>query len=234
MVAPDVWSAVWVLLASALFTVFSLLRFSFNIGVVERPLVQGLVWGLVVGDVTFAVSVSLVFELFWLDLIPAGTFIPPNTAASNLVVLALAAIFGFHDPSQVVFPILLSLPLAWVASRGEQFLRRRQDQGYDVLQSWLESGTEDQYRPQDLVRRAAVRSALAYFLFMLAVTTTMTVAVAWLLGLGFLRPPVAMFTWPHLWIAASLGGLLALRVPGAYGILTCGAFAVAVLSLFWG
>lgn len=232
MVGASDWAVVWMLLASGLFTVFSFLRFSCNIGVIERPLVQGLIWGLIIGDVTFAVSVALVFELFWLDLIPAGTFIPPNAAASNLAVLALAEIYGFHEPAQIVFPVLLALPLAWIASRGEQLLRRRQDQGYDTLQAWLRSDSDVEYRPQNLVRRAAVQSAVAYLLFMLAGTAVMVAGVGWLLGQGLLRPPSAMFGWPHLWITASLGGLLALRVPGAYGILTCGACVVAVLSLF--
>lgn len=234
MVGLGGWPVGWVLLAAGLFTLFSFLRFSCNIGVIERPLVQGLVWGVVTGDVTFAVSVSLVFELFWLDLIPAGTFIPPNAAASNLIVLAVAEIYGFREPAQIIFPVLLSLPLAWVASRGEQMLRRRQDQGYDTLQLWLRPGSDDEYRPQDLVRRAALMSAAGYLVFMLAAASLMVAGVGWLLGQGLLRPPMHMFSWPHLWITASLGGLLALRVPGAYGILTCGACAVAVLGLFFG
>ncbi|WP_461209496.1 PTS sugar transporter subunit IIC [Desulfocurvus sp. DL9XJH121] len=233
MVGACATAAFWVVTAAALFTVFSLLRFSFNLGVVERPLVQGLVWGVLTGDLNFAVSVALIFELLWLDLIPAGTFIPPNAAASTLGVLALCAIFGFHGPADVIFPVLLTLPLAWFAARGEQVLRRWQDAGYNSLQEWLEEGDEG-YRPGRLVRRAAAQAAAAYFLFFTAGLSVLSALVYWLLGLGFLHPPQDMFTWGHLWITASVGGLLALRVPGGYGVVFGGACVVAAASLFLG
>lgn len=234
MVGPEPFSLFWALPAAGLFTLFSLLRFAFNLGVVERPLVQGLLWGLMTGDVTFAVSVSLIFELFWLDLIPAGTFIPPNAAASNMAALALCAVFGLHEPSQVVFPVLLALPLAWVASRGEQILRRWQNTGYDSLQAWLHAGLAGDYHPGRLVRRAACQAAVAYLLFFLAGFAVLSALTGWLLSQGLLRPPSAMFSWPHLWITSSLGGLLALRVPGAYAVLVLGACLVAVAGLFIG
>ncbi|MBU1000896.1 MAG: PTS sugar transporter subunit IIC [Proteobacteria bacterium] len=223
-----------VLAASCLFTLFSFLRFSLNLGIVERPLVQGLVWGLLTGNVTLAVSVALVFELFWLDLIPAGTFIPPNAAAGNLAAQCLVTVFGFSDPARIVFPILLALPLAWIASRLEQTHRHWQDHGYNVLQGWLRLDSKADYTPGLLLRRAMIQAASVYFLFFLLAVSLLVALTSWLLGHGLLHPPLDMFSWGHLWIGATLGGLLALRVPGSYALLALGACGVAVLSLFTG
>lgn len=232
MVEVSSTAVFWILTASCLFAFFSFLRFSFNLGIIERPLVQGLVWGLLTGDVGFAVSVALVFELFWLDLIPAGTFIPPNTAAANLAAQCLIVIFGFNAPSEAVFPILLSFPLAWVGSRVEQAHRQWQDNGYNILQNWLRPGRTEPYEPGRLLRKAAVQALGTYFIFFLLTVTLLVALTSWLLSHGLLRPAPEMFTWGHVWIVATLGGVLALRIPGAYAVLGLGAFGVAVCSIF--
>lgn len=234
MVEVSTAAVVWILAATCLFTLFSFLRFSFNLGIIERPLVQGLIWGLLTGDISLGVSVALVFELFWLDLIPAGTFIPPNAAAANLTALCLVTVFGFSEPSQVVFPLLLAFPLAWVSSRLEQAHRRRQDRGYNILHGWLQADRQGDYAPGLLIRRAITQALSGYFLFFLLTVTSLVALTSWLLGHGLLRPPIEMFTWGHLWIGATLGGFLALRVSGAYMILTLGACFVAAFSLFVG
>ncbi|BBD07579.1 PTS sugar transporter subunit IIC [Desulfovibrio ferrophilus] len=234
MVEVSTAAIIWILTATSLYTLFAFLRFSLNLGIVERPLVQGLVWGLLTGNVTLGVSVALVFELFWLDLIPAGTFIPPNAAAANLAALCLTTVFGFSNPAQVVFPILLAFPLAWISSRLEQAHRRRQDRGYNILQSWLRSERQGDYAPGRLIRRAITQTLTAYFLFFLLTMTSLVALTSWLLAHGLLRPPSEMFSWGYLWIGATLGGMLALRVPGAYVILVLGACGVAMLSLFMG
>jgi len=233
MVEVSSTAVFWLLTAGVLFAVFSGLRFSLNLGIIERPLVQGLIWGLLSGNVPLAVSLALVFELFWLDLIPAGTFIPPNTAAANLAAQCLVTVFEFNTPAEAVFPILLSFPLAWLGSRVEQIQRRWQDNGYNILQNWLKPGRSETYAPGRLVRRAVFQNLTANFFFFLLTVTLIMVLTSWLLSHGLLRPPAGMFTWGHLWITATLGGLLALRVPGAYVVVALGAFGVAVCSLFF-
>ncbi|WP_084457943.1 PTS sugar transporter subunit IIC [Desulfocurvus vexinensis] len=210
------------------FAVFSSLRFSLNLGILERPLVQGLLWGLLTGDVTQAVSVALVFELLWLDLIPAGTFIPPNPAAGNLAALALMSAFGLSGASGAVFPILIGLPLSWMAAGLERVHRAHQNAAFDTLQHWLAPERQGAYNPGLLVRRALTRSALAHFLFFLAALGGAMALAGVLLGQGLMRPAPGLFSWGQLWLGASVGGLLSLRVPRAYAVMALCALVVAV------
>jgi len=214
------------------FVVFSLLRFSLNLGILERPLVQGLVWGLLTGDVGQAVSISLVFELLWLDLIPAGTFIPPNPAAANFAALSLVTIHGFSGASQSLFPILMGMPLAWLAAGMERMHRSWQNTAYNTMQVWLRAEHQGEYAPGLLVRRAVTQAAACYFLFFLVSLSVLTALSGMLLERGFLRLPSDLLTWGTLWLWASLGGLMSLRVPRAYAVIASGALAMAVVSIF--
>lgn len=214
------------------FAFFSLLRFSLNLGVVERPLVQGLIWGLATGDLTLAVSVSLVYELLWLDLIPAGTFIPPNPAASNFTALCLMTGFGLTGASQAVFPILLGMPVAWLAAGVERLHRNRQNRAYNTMQQWLAPGHGADFAPERLVWRSFAEAGAFYFVFFLAVAGVLAALCGFLLASGFLRPGPGVFSWGQLWIVASIGGLMSLRTPRAYVALVLCAVAVAALALF--
>ncbi|WP_342448593.1 PTS sugar transporter subunit IIC [Desulfobaculum xiamenense] len=203
-----------------------------NVGILERPLVQGLVWGLVTGDVSLALSVSAVFELFWLDLIPAGTFIPPNAAASNLAALMLIHFFGFTTPAEAMFPILFSLPLSWFAARLEQFQRYRQNAAYDALQAQVRLGRDTAYAPARLVERSILQSGILYFVFFVASLMGLIVLTGMLLSNGFLHMQTDALGWGHLWVAASFGPLLSLRSMRAYALLVAGACCVTVAAFF--
>ncbi|MFW6005353.1 MAG: hypothetical protein ACOCPN_02640, partial [Desulfonatronovibrionaceae bacterium] len=59
------------------FALLSLARFSVQTGILDRPLVAGFLIYLVTGEMFPAMYVAVFFELLWIDIIPAGTFIPP-------------------------------------------------------------------------------------------------------------------------------------------------------------
>jgi len=193
--------------------------------------VLGLLWGLITGDLTQAVSVALVFELLWLDLIPAGTFIPPNPAAGTLAALALMSAFGLSGASGAVFPILIGLPLSWMAAGLERLHRAHQNAAFDTLQHWLTPERQGDYDPGRLVRRALAQSVAAHFLFFLVALGGAMALVAVLLGQRLMQPAPGLFSWGQLWLGASLGGLMSLRVPRAYAVLTFCALVVAVARL---
>ncbi|MFK4765004.1 PTS sugar transporter subunit IIC [Desulfobaculum sp. SPO524] len=214
----------------------SLGRFAVTVGILERPMVQGLIWGIVTGDMTLALSVSAFFELFWLDLIPAGTFIPPNAAAANLAALTLVHFFGFSTPAEVVFPLLFSLPLGWIAARVEYLHRNFQNASYNSLQAQVGlSASPGDYAPGRLVRRSIMQMGVLSFAFFEASVLVLIVIVNFFLMRGFLHLPADAVTWGHLWIAASIGPLLSLRSAKAYAlifVLAGGIAALAALGTF--
>ncbi|MEW5773159.1 MAG: PTS sugar transporter subunit IIC [Thermodesulfobacteriota bacterium] len=210
-----------------------MLRFSINIGILERPLVQGLVFGLLAGNLELALYVSVIFELFWLDLIPAGTYIPPNTAASNLSCLTLLHAFGFTTPAEAVFPILLCLPLGWIGARLEDFLRARRNAAYDRLQAWARGDAVRPVRLGRTILEGMIQNWVAHFLFFFAAVLALISLVGLLRAWNLLQPPQGLFSWGHLWVAASFGGILSLRSLRAYGSMAAGVVAVLLASLFY-
>lgn len=170
--------------------------------------------------------------MFWLDLIPAGTYIPPNTAASNLACLTVMHAFGFSTPAEAVFPILLCLPLGWLGARLEDLLRVRQNAAYDRLQAWARGDAGPQTRLGRSILEGVAQSAAAHFLFFLAAALSLIGLVGLLLAWDLWQPPQGMFSWGRLWVAASFGGVLSLRSLRAYGALAGGAALVFAASLF--
>jgi len=189
-------------------------------------------WGALTGNLTLALSVSIIFELFWLDLVPAGTFIPPNIAASNLAALSLIHFFGFQKPGEIIFPVLLCLPLAWLGSRLEHFQRNRQNAGYNLVLSWTQKSRFKEFAPRKLILRGILQSAVLNMIFFCGSVLCLITLTGVLQSHGLVSPPVDFFSWGHLWLVASLGGILSLRTPRAYFILACGVGLVAVVSIF--
>jgi len=190
---------------------------------------MGLVWGILSGDLTTAIAVSLFFELFWMDLIPAGTFIPPQMAASTLMALTLVGVYQLKAPPQAILAIVASLPLAWLGTRLEVMERERQNRSYSELLRSSRGGT-GVFAPEVLVRRAILRMAIINWLFFL----TSAVGLVWFAGqfLPFLQQHVTFvpIKWWHIWFGASLGGLLSIRFRPGYILLAAAAVGLAVAS----
>lgn len=194
---------------------------------------MGLLWGLLSGDMGLAVSISLFFELFWMDLIPAGTFIPPQMAAATLAALTLAEVHHLRAPSLAVLAILASLPLAWLGTRLEAVERERQNKSYNELLRSSRGGMND-FAPQVLVYRAILRMAAINWLFFLG----SSLVLVWAAGalLPFVQKHVILLPvrWWHIWFGASLGGLLSIRFRPGYIFLAAAATGVALAAVFSG
>ncbi|MEF2231913.1 MAG: PTS sugar transporter subunit IIC [Pseudodesulfovibrio sp.] len=213
------------------FALFSLFRSSLSIGLLERPLVIGLFWSLLFRDTTTSLYIAIFFELFWLDLIPVGTFIPPHLTAATFSALALTTYFGFDHPARIMVILFASMPLAWLGTKVEGMLREREKDSYNQLLNWTRNPQEPNL-PTLLVLRSLVRSFLAAWVSFFVAIMILKYAIS---GLLAVYPGVLStmdVTWPYLWIAATLGGLMALRVKRAYVILGVG-IALFTLFMLW-
>lgn len=184
-------------------------------------------FGAVTGNPALGVSVALVYELFWLDLFPAGTYLPPQATASTLAALTLAAWFGFEDPGRIAPLIGLCLPLALIGTSLEERLRRWNDSFYNVLLQGFRERGETRLELGGVVGRSLTRGVALNGLFFLLAMSGLIHATRLLAP--FLQPPRAGFPdWSHLWLLASLGAVAALRVRKAYVTL---ALAVSLAML---
>lgn len=160
-------------------------------------------------------SAGIFFELLWLDLFPAGTYIPPQALFSMTAFLTLLACLPDADMRVTALALVATLPLAYLGAWVEQLHRKRQNACYNQLLTWNRRGAARVFAPDRLTRRALMEIfALNFTLFLLCLVP--------LLALLRLLQPLVMGgpqpTWPMLWIGACAGAILALRVPRAYAL----------------
>lgn len=176
-----------------------------------------------------SLSVALFYELCWLDVIPAGTFIPPQLAASTLACLTMGTRFGVTEPPMVLVPIVASMPLAWLGIRMEAGLRNFNNRAYNTLLGWGRSDDTSDI-PLVLIGKSLMFQLLASWAFFFVSMLVLDALLGLVLPLA--RPLAAWLDvgWPHLWLAASFGGLMALRLRGAYLALAAGVAAIGLAA----
>ncbi len=190
---------------------------------------MALAWGLFTGHWEISLGVGVFFELLWLDLIPAGTFIPPNTCLATFVALALCNDAGALRPAAAVIPMLLSIPAALLGGRVEQMQRRWQDAGYNEMVHWARQPQEHAgaLTLEKIVLLSLVQQMLANWLLFCALLVVLAPLNRFLLHAYDPASAGLPLAWGHVWLLAAMGGLIALRLRNAYGLLVA---AVAVMA----
>jgi len=213
------------------FALFSQFRFSISIGLLERPLVIGVFWGAFTGDYTTSLYIAIFFELFWLDLIPAGTFIPPHLTAATFSALSLTTFFGLQDPSRIIAILFASMPLAWIGAKLDGWVRDSERGSYNKLLNWARN-PKNPIVPGTLILRSLTRtfilSGLTFYVAILILKQLFQVFFTLYPGLLTSLD----VKWAHLWIAATLGGLMALRLKRAYAVLATGITLFILFSFY--
>jgi len=197
----------------------------------ERPLVVGFLWGVFTGDYTTCLNIAIFFELFWLDLIPVGTFIPPHLTAVTFAALSLTTFFGLSHPASILGVILACMPLAWLGSKVEMWIRDQERAGYNRLLHWVRQ-PGNSTGPGVIILRSLTRTfIISWACFFVAVLVLkMVFDTLFTLYPGLLAS--VSIQWAHLWGAATLGGVMALRVKRAYAVLATGVTLFVLFTLF--
>lgn len=193
----------------------------------------GLFWGAFSGDYATSLYIAIFFELFWLDLIPAGTFIPPHLTAATFSALSLTTYFGMDHPAKVMGVLFASMPLAWLGAKAEGWVRERDQGSYNKLLNWTRD-PQSPHVPSTLILSSLCRTfVMSGLTFYVAVLALMFIFRAFLTMYPGLLPSIDI-TWAHLWVAATMGGLMALRVKRAYAVLATGVSLFVLFSLWHG
>jgi PTS system mannose-specific IIC component len=159
--------------------------------------------------------VSIFFELIWLDLFPAGTYIPPNAVAPMLLTLGVSSYFNIQDATMLALPILVSMPAALLASRIEYWQRKLQNAGYNRIIHWGRKDAEDSV-PGRVLMQSLAQSFIMHILFFCVCQLVLILTIrglSWYLGH---LPAISGLGWMHLWFAAGIGGVMSLRVRRSY------------------
>jgi mannose PTS system EIIC component len=205
------------------FALFSLTRFSVNISLLERPIVIGFLISILTGQVFPVMYIAIFFELLWIDLIPAGTFIPPNAIFCVVATITVVEIFGLEMASQI-FPVMVAtIPVAFLCAWLEGVQRNAQNKNYNlILQQSRKNAV--QYKPGAIIKTSIFQLLLIYLL----------VGIPGIYGLFLLTntiypylPAEEHLSWPHLLMIASLSALAALRIRKAYVSLLLGILMIS-------
>ncbi|MFW6324415.1 MAG: hypothetical protein ACOC0U_05055 [Desulfovibrionales bacterium] len=151
---------------------------------------------------------AVFLELFWLDFIPAGTFIPPHSILSIFLTFATISLLDLTTSSEIALVLVATVPLAWLGSRVEEFQRTLQNSSYNSLVTRIRRGLSS---PVRLIGRSVLQSFLLQFGLFVLLQTTLFFFFEFLFshwGDLLASNPVS---WPQLWILATLGPILSLR-----------------------
>lgn len=176
-----------------------------------------------------ALSLAVFYELFWLDLFPAGTYMPPNPLFPMLCVLTLSKSLAEPGIATLFLPVAVTLPLASLGSFIERRQREWQVAGYNRVALSLRAGGD--------IGQAAARSVSASLAQLFAFNAVAFFVVADLVlaaaslpavraGLSPVWPGVS---WPLLWAIGAVGGMLSLRIRRNYILFIVGSAAIALV-----
>lgn len=207
----------------------SAFRYSVSAGLLDRPLVIGFIWAAFSGEWDMTIKLALFFELFWLDLMYVGTYIPPFSSMSLLMCLLLVDYFNIDNVWQLPLPLLLSLPWALTGSAMERWMRQRQSMLYFI---WVERGeAARQYSVPGRIFIQCILKLMALQAIVFAGCYTITENLGHLIVNWTGLPVFSWLNWGLLWtLGAAMGGFMALRTRRAY-IIFAAAMAVVVIHL---
>jgi mannose PTS system EIIC component len=98
---------------------------------ISRPVVAGPLVGWILNDLYSGLLCGALIELFWIDRLPIGTYIPPNETMTVVIVTATAIIAGdiLGQPSRelTVFALLTLLPLGYAGQQIDTWIIRSND-----------------------------------------------------------------------------------------------------------
>mgnify|MGYP004336942099 CR=1 FL=1 len=112
----------------------------------------------------------------------------------------------------------------------EGVIRDRERVNYNRLLNWARNPESDAIPTQIVARSAGRTFVVAWGLFYVS-TLVLYFTFQFVAGLYPTLFTTIKISWPHLWIAASIGGLMALRLKQANIVLTTGITIIAVFVI---
>lgn len=128
--------------------------------------------------------------------------------------------------------IFASMPLAWLGAKLDEVLRDQGRGSYNKLLTWARNPQSENLPGTLILQSVARKFVMSWLTFFVAI-----VILKQCFQLLFSMYPGLLssvdVTWAHLWVAATLGGLMALRLKRAYVVLITGVSLFVIFSV-WG
>jgi len=198
---------------------------------ISRPIVVAPFFGLLLGDAYNGLIIGAIIELFWLDRVPVGTYIPPNDSITAILITAAAILtgkkLGAVTPEIMAACVLIFIPFGVLAKKIEIFIATANDA---VSDDALEDAKSGDFRA---IERKNYLGLLRYFafsaFFLLIIQLILIPLIIWLYPM--LHPSVinalnlTFFFLPLLGIAVALNTI---KLRGAIPVF-CVIFLIIVV-----
>ncbi len=203
---------------------------------VSRPIVVGPVVGLALGNPYAGLQIGAILELFWIDRLPIGIYIPPNDSLAAVAATSAAAWMGRRPdgvtPEMIALAVLLAVPLGMIARiidvRIVTANNRLSDQALEDAKKLNWRAVERQ------TYLGLARVLIFYLVFLLAAQALLIPLTGWLypkLPAPFLQTLTLVYYFlPVLGIAVALSTL---KMRGAVPVFCAGFLAAAVALEFF-
>jgi PTS system mannose-specific IIC component len=93
---------------------------------ISRPIVAAPLIGLILGDFYTGLIAGAFIELFWIDRLPIGSYIPPNDTMAAILITASsiesARLLGGMSQGLIALAVLIIIPLGILAQRMELWI----------------------------------------------------------------------------------------------------------------
>jgi len=202
---------------------------------ISRPIIAAPVIGFILGDPYAGLVAGAFTELFWIDRLPIGMYIPPNDTITAILITAssleAARILGFMPHGLVALTVLVFVPFGHVAQK---------------MDFWIVKGNEklaDDVRKDVLNGEVNSLSRKHFFaLFKTWAFSSGFIALALLVGiplLAFIYPSLPGWTirglgllYPLLPLIGTAVAINAVHVRGLFPIF-CGIFLCAGVLFYY-
>lgn len=200
---------------------------------ISRPIVIAPLIGLIMNDPYSGLVIGALVELFWIDRLPVGTYIPPNDSVVAALATSLAVLagrqLGVHSSELIALAVMCAIPFGVVAQKLDVLVIKSNDA---VSERALEDAQKaDIGAIEKEIYYCLMKSFLLIFFFLLALQLALVYAVVWLYPQ---LPPAAMnmlslvfYFLPLLGIAVALQTL---KMRGAVSLF-CVLFLIVAVAL---
>ncbi len=200
---------------------------------VSRPIVLAPLLGYMTGIPLAGLMIGAMLELFWIDRIPVGIYLPPNDSISAVLAVSIVALAGPKTgaaaPDLIAMAILIAIPCGLIVRIFDVKIMQSNDRLSDAA---LEDAKQGNLRGIEKKTWLALFKVFATYLVSLVLFQTVFVfAVSW----GYPKLPAALsqtlaltyYFLPLLGIAAAISTI---KMRGAIPVF-CAIFLI--LALAW-
>ncbi len=113
---------------------------------ISRPIVAAPVTGAILGDPYTGLIAGAFIELFWIDRLPIGAYVPPNDTVAAILIAACAIesgrILGHLPQGLIALAVLIFVPFAYLAQQMDRWIIRGNEKpANDALKNVLDGVT---------------------------------------------------------------------------------------------